>query len=355
MLPPSRAQAGDAPIRSTDNDAAVARLSAVQKQYLEDPFIKYLVPRAHLQPPRPPLINIGTYVRSSAIDVLVDQWLELSAVSGQRCQIVSLGSGSDTRFWRIAARRAGPLKQHMQTYVEIDFPEITTKKAMAIRKRKDLMAGLGDPNGVLLAQGGTALHSPQYYLLPGDLRQPPSELLEPMLFSPRENGRAAILDPSLPTLLLFECVLVYMSPSSSSRLLEWFVQIHKRARTGALGCIVYEMFGLNDAFGRVMINNLRERQIYLPGAEPYPTSESLLDRFLKTGFSAARALTLKEIRKSYIPSEELERTSKLEFLDETEELDLVLAHYAISWGLLLGNSDMNATWGQWGLKQQREV
>jgi [phosphatase 2A protein]-leucine-carboxy methyltransferase len=105
MLPPSRAQAGDTPIRSTDNDAAVARLSAVQKQYLEDPFIKYLVPRAHLQPPRPPLINIGTYVRSSTIDVLVDQWLELSAVGGQRCQIVSLGSGSDTRFWRIAARR----------------------------------------------------------------------------------------------------------------------------------------------------------------------------------------------------------------------------------------------------------
>ena len=78
-----------------------------------------------------------------------------------------------------------------------------------------------------------------------------------MLFSPRESGQPAILDPSLPTLLLFECVLVYMSPSSSSRLLEWFVQNHKRAQTGALGCIVYEMFGLNDAFGRVMINNLR--------------------------------------------------------------------------------------------------
>ena len=108
----------------------------------------------------------------------------------------------------------------------------------------------------------------------------------------------------------------------------------------------------------------------MPGAEPYPTSESLLDRFLQTGFSAARALTLKEIRKSYITSEELDRyrcthytqdsllttpiprISKLEFLDETEELDLVLAHYAISWGLFVGNSDMNANWGHWGLKQQ---
>lgn len=39
----------------------------------------------------------------------------------------------------------------MRTYVEIDFPEITTKKAMAIRKSKDLMVGLGDPSGVLLS------------------------------------------------------------------------------------------------------------------------------------------------------------------------------------------------------------
>lgn len=108
MFPPSTAspgpQAGDAPIRSTDNDAAVARLSAVQKGYFTDPYIKYLVPRAHLVHPRPPLINIGTYVRSAGIDALVDQWLKLSGNTGRPCQIVSLGSGSDTRFWRIAAR-----------------------------------------------------------------------------------------------------------------------------------------------------------------------------------------------------------------------------------------------------------
>jgi [phosphatase 2A protein]-leucine-carboxy methyltransferase len=40
-------------------------------------------------------------------------------------------------------------------------------------------------------------------------------------------------------------------------------------------------------------------------------------------------------------------------LDEVEELDLVLEHYAITWGLKLfssGTSNMRATWGQWGLK-----
>jgi [phosphatase 2A protein]-leucine-carboxy methyltransferase len=92
----------DAAIRLTDGDAAVARLSAVQKHYLQDPYVKYFVPRAHLQPPKPALINIGTFVRSTAIDDLVHRWLLSSEHDGKRCQIVSMGAGSDTRFWRIA-------------------------------------------------------------------------------------------------------------------------------------------------------------------------------------------------------------------------------------------------------------
>ena len=144
---------------------------------------------------------------------------------------------------------------------------------MAIRKHKELMNGLGDSSKVSLgesmlhvrlltmlsdvAQGGTALHSHNYHLLPADLRLPPSEILEPMLFSPIDSTQGSILDPSLPTLLLFECVLAYISPSASSQLLDWFIKFIQRSPTGVLGCVVYEMFGLNDSFGRVMVDNLR--------------------------------------------------------------------------------------------------
>lgn len=103
MFPPQARSTDDSAIRETDNDAALARLSAVQKRYLEDPYIRFLVPRAHLAPPRSPLINIGTYVRSSALDALIHQWIQCSERTGQECQIVSLGAGSDTRFWRIMA------------------------------------------------------------------------------------------------------------------------------------------------------------------------------------------------------------------------------------------------------------
>lgn len=93
----------DAAIRLTDTDAVLARYSAVQKGYIHDPFVKPLLPRgAQFQPARPPLINVGTYVRSEGIDSLVNQWLALSRQEGKKCQIVSLGAGSDSRFWRIA-------------------------------------------------------------------------------------------------------------------------------------------------------------------------------------------------------------------------------------------------------------
>ena len=108
-----------------------------------------------------------------------------------------------------------------------------------------------------VAKGGTALHSQKYHLLPADLRLPPSEILEPMLFSPIEPTADSILDPSLPTLLLFECVLAYIFPSASSQLLDWFIKFIKNSPTGVLGCVVYEMFGLNDPFGRVMVDNLK--------------------------------------------------------------------------------------------------
>jgi [phosphatase 2A protein]-leucine-carboxy methyltransferase len=180
----------------------------------------------------------------------------------------------------------------LKTYVELDFPEITTKKAMAIKKSKELLSGLGDSDRVTLSrsprsqsmqrlinigQGGTALHSARFHLLPVDLRIDPSESLEPLLFSANADN-SALLDPSVPTLLVFECVLVYMSPESSSRLLRWFVEKSRSTPNGVLGSIVYEMFGLNDAFGRVMVNNLKAS---VPSVRNYTTLVTI-DKYFRS-------------------------------------------------------------------------
>lgn len=37
-------------------------------------------------------------------------------------------------------------------------------------------------------------------------------------------------------------------------------------------------------------------------------------------------------------------------LDELEELDLVLQHYAITWGIKIFGTDASAPWSEWGIK-----
>jgi [phosphatase 2A protein]-leucine-carboxy methyltransferase len=250
--PPTKNTDPDAPTRATDNDAAIARLSAVRKGYLADPYIAALIPRAHLQQPRPPLINIGTYLRTRAIDLLLDDWFRLAGP--RKVQIVSLGAGSDTRFWRLAN---GPHAAKLQRYIEIDFAENTSRKVMSIRKNRVLSAALGAEGDISVGGGGTTLRTPVYNLLPMDLRTPPAASLAPLMRA--GQGDEPMLSPTLPTLLLFECVLAYMDPAASNALIQWFVDYFAAVPGGLLGGVVYEMFKLNDPFGRVMLNNLKVR------------------------------------------------------------------------------------------------
>jgi len=197
-----------------------------------------------------------------------------------------------------------------------------------------------------------------YNLLPVDLRTPPATSLAPFLASGSGKDDEPLLSPSLPTLLLFECVLAYMSPDASNALIRWFVDYFAAAgaTAGPLGGVVYEMFKLNDAFGRVMLNNLKSRGVSLPGAEPRTDINSLSRRFLDVGFTTAQALTLREIRRAYVEPRELRRIAQLEMLDEVEELELVLDHYAISWGVRFPDENWVREGGDtWGLVRKDQV
>ncbi|EJD40304.1 leucine carboxyl methyltransferase [Auricularia subglabra TFB-10046 SS5] len=329
MLPPPSSAArpdADAAIRATDSDAAQARISAVSKGYLHDAYAHHLVPRARFVPPRPPLINHGTHVRALSIDGLVHAWLSLG--DGPK-QILSVGAGSDSRYWRIAA---GSHSKKLAKYVEMDLPENTSGKAMAIRKSRDLSAPilLGDPAQVAVTHGGQGLTAPRYALRPFDLRKDDLHQLV-------TDG---LLDPALPTLLIAECVLVYISSEKSDALLSW-----ASSTFSTCGAIVYEMFGLDDSFGRVMRENLIARHVSLPGVDTYPTLEAQARRFANNGFStSANALSLKTIRSERISPDEKARIAQLEMLDEIEELELVLAHYAVGWGLKASPESPLASW-----------
>jgi len=74
---------------------------------------------------------------------------------------------------------------------------------------------------------------------------------------------------------------------------------------------------------------LQARNLSLPGAI-YPTPSAQASRF--KGFTSG-GKDLWDIRETVIDREELRRISRLEHLDEIEELRLVLGHYCVAWGV----------------------
>jgi [phosphatase 2A protein]-leucine-carboxy methyltransferase len=76
------------------------------------------------------------------------------------------------------------------------------------------------------------------------------------------------------------------------------------------------------------LTDLQARNLSLPGAI-YPTPSAQAGRF--KGFTSG-GKDLWDIRETVIDREELRRISRLEHLDEIEELRLVLGHYCVAWG-----------------------
>lgn len=124
-------------------------------------------------------------------------------------------------------------------YVELDFSAITTAKARRITQNATLSQALfpkgSEPQKPTISKGGTQLETPLYSLLPLDLRDPQDEgSVHPLV-----KALGDLLDPSLPTLLLAECVLCYMTPVESSALLSSFASTFNDSMV-----VIYEMCGL---------------------------------------------------------------------------------------------------------------
>jgi [phosphatase 2A protein]-leucine-carboxy methyltransferase len=83
--------------------------------------------------------------------------------------------------------------------------------------------------------------SPTYCLHPMDIRQLP--LL---------SSLPPYLDPTLPTVFISECCLVYLDQEEATNVLRWITESFKNS----VGVIIYEPIGGYDAFGKVMIRNL---------------------------------------------------------------------------------------------------
>jgi tRNA wybutosine-synthesizing protein 4 len=92
---------------------------------------------------------------------------------------------------------------------------------------------------------------------------------------------------------------------------------------------VYEQVNPDDSFGRMMLVNLQARGVALPGLAAYPTLTSQEARFTGCGWSRARAWDMNTVCARHLPPCEVARANRIEWLDEVEEWQLLMAHYSI--------------------------
>ncbi|KAI8938826.1 hypothetical protein NX059_004688 [Plenodomus lindquistii] len=315
-------QVRDNAVKGTDQDAAGSRVSCVELGYLEDPYAKLFATQQTVR--RLPLLNRGTYVRTSAIDRLVAKFLETDPSSTK--QIISLGAGTDTRFFRL-------LDLYPQTrlvYHEIDFQTNTVSKIAAIRKHRLLHEKLEH-----MPNAEDTYHSKTYNIHALDLRS---------LAAISEDAAPQLpnLDSTIPTLILSEMCLIYLQPQVVQSIIGSLLA-HYLQPTTPTSLILYEPILPQDAFGRTMISNLQTRNIHLPTLTAYPELGDQRARLQGYGFKAgAKATDTSFIWRNWVNEEEKERVGGLEFLDELEELELLLRHYCVAWGWRDGDSNVFA-------------
>lgn len=247
-------------------------------------------------------------------------------------QIISLGAGSDTRVFRLLSSQSAP----DLVYHELDFAVNNVAKIKAIRGTPLLQRVLGRPEDVKISQAGDELHSPAYHIHAVDLRT-----LAQSGDSNAGSKLQELVDTTLPTLLLSECCLVYLSPDEAAGVVRYFTHTLFAAseKSEALALIVYEPIRPDDAFGRTMVANLGARGIQLQTLHRYASLGAQRSRFREQGFDGGQAAAdVDFLWERWVTEAEKERVAGLEMLDEIEEWKLLAQHYCIAWGWREGNA-----------------
>ncbi|KAI3330463.1 leucine carboxyl methyltransferase [Ustulina deusta] len=308
----------DATIQSTDTDAAVSRMSAVDLGYLEDEYARFFVqaPAIGAAVRRLPIINRGTYTRTTALDRLIGTFL--SCTEGHERQIVSLGAGTDTRAFRLFKDR----NLRKLVYHEVDFPTVTNRKYHLVRATAALRAVIREADAIHQThtwRDEELPHASQYWCHGLDLRS---------LSKPDATPVTLVgLRTDLPTLLISECCLCYLEVTEASKVIQYFTDQIPR-----LSFVIYEPIHPNDPFGKQMVSNLAARRIRMPTLEEYTGTGKQEARLRDAGFQWVHSLTIERIWEDWISLEEKERVDNLEGLDEIEEWSLLADHYSVSWG-----------------------
>jgi [phosphatase 2A protein]-leucine-carboxy methyltransferase len=318
----------DNPIMATADDALSAKQATVQAGYYEDPFITAFPektggrPRHHVQP----IIKRGTHARVSVMDRAIASFLELNSrlVTDKSddpvVQVVVLGAGKDTSFFRYQTGRLGSTGGKAVRWFEVDHEAVQVEKVALISSLLEVFNTRISKTG-----NGWRLQAPQStnttsdcFMVSHDLREDPHTLFDKL----KQND----LDPDTPTLFVMECVQMYL-PEDSGRLL---LQAVVKACPNACLCY-YEPALQSDPFGKVMEQNLTNAQVVLPDSclIKIGTLQQHLQRLVAAGFHQAVGCDMWAAYNTVVTEEQRKIANRCEFLDEVEEWILIMRHYCV--------------------------
>lgn len=315
----------DEAIQLTNNDASNFKAYAVSRGYWTDPYVHYFCSTPGLRDQttpvehKPPEMSRGYFARVNAIRTIVNKFL--SKFADKKCQIINLGAGYDTLYFNLLDKNILPAK-----YIEIDFARIVMSKIRLIKSKKLLFEKLNPKSEPAEFKSpflppsipfNTEIHTQVYDLVSADLRN--LKELDKKLIECK-------IDFSLPTLIIAECVLVYMNSEHSNALLKYLSEHFK------LCCFVnYEQVNLNDKFGEIMLSNMEQRACKLMGIEACNSIDSQFNRFVQNGFdvNTCQIISMTDYYKNKMCKSERTRIEAIEFLDESELLFQLMDHYCV--------------------------
>lgn len=308
-------------VMRTAEDAVKAKYAAVQTGYYHDPYIAAFYP-AFMQKRPPPvqvIIKRGTFARVVCVNKAISSFVAAAlnaSDGGNIAQVVVLGAGKDTSFFRLLQSEL--LRDAAVKWFEVDHDEVFREKVTVIERFKSLFGAKIEKNGRIyeVQSAGSTPWPASCHLIPFDLKENPASLIETL--------KTLGMTSDAPTLIVCECVQMYLPTEAVGSLLNAFCN----ACSDCHICSYEPILG-SDSFGKMMEGNLTKAGVAHPGSclVQTRTLHDYLNSMKRAGFVCSTGCDMYAAYETIVPASERLAANKCEFLDELEEWILIMRHY----------------------------
>ena len=284
----------------TNDEATRVKASIKSLKYIEDEFIdQFLPPTPVVKERKSPELHRGYYLRVRSVWERVVRFIE-AADDGAVIQIVNIGCGFDTLFFRLKSK----FSKRRFRFIDIDLEDVVHQKIRLIRKSEKLCGLLSG-----LEFEDFQLRSDEYASISKNIKDCDG-------FIAALNG----LDRSTPVLFIAECVFVYLPVDVSGNILKSISANFPKA-----SFFLYDAVNLDDRFGELMKKQIGSG-LPLLGSDACKSMETQQQRFLNAGFASARVQTMMQVWNN-VQEAEKRRILSLEPFVEVEILQQLFEHY----------------------------